>query len=122
MLSADSASPGDALQAQLEWSTPRQLETRYKVSVQLVSSDWRVVAQHDGEPGGDQKPTTAWQPGQTIADNHALILPEDLPAGLYSLIIVVYELNPPYSRLLVETADTPESRDYLMLAAIRVED
>lgn len=104
-LSSEIVEPGDVLQIQLHWSTDFTLEKRYKVFIQLINPEGVLVAQRDSEPGGGQLPTTSWQPGETIVDNHALIVPNDLPMTHYSLILGFYNPNDPLVRLPVNQTD-----------------
>jgi len=97
-------SPNDAIQLQLEWSTDSQLDTRYKVFVQLLDSNGVLVAQRDSEPGGNQALTTLWEVGETVLDNHALAIP-DLATGEYTLIIGLYDSSNPEIRLPVGESD-----------------
>lgn len=113
-LSSRSAQPGDVLQAHLEWETSAPLATRYKVFIQLLNPDGTLAAQRDSEPGGGLFLTTTWTPGQIIIDNHALIIPQNLPAAHYTLIVGLYDINDPLARLPVEQGN------YLTLAQIRI--
>jgi mannosyltransferase len=106
--------PGDVLQLQLVWRTDTPLTTPYKVFVQLLNPDGTLATQRDAEPGGGRYPTTDWQPGETITDNHALILPEHLPPAHYRLIIGLYNAGDPLARLPVE------DNDYFMVSAIHI--
>jgi len=95
-LNAQTFTPGDILQLTLFWHlTPGEaLTTRYKVFVHLVGDpSQEPVAQHDGEPGGGLALTTTWQAGQTVADNHGVYLPLDLPAGQYTLEVGLYGVD-----------------------------
>lgn len=96
---------GDVVQVRLEWVTSALLETRYKVFIQLLNSDGVLMAQRDSEPGGGLQITTQWEPGETVLDNHALVLSPDLPTGEYTLITGVYDLNNPAARLPVGDSD-----------------
>lgn len=97
------AGEGDVLGVTLYWQTDAPLESRYKISVQMLDTFGRLACQdgcqHDSEPANGQSPTITWQPGQTIVDNHGLALRRDLPAGDYTLIVVVYDSNAPSVRL-----------------------
>src|SRR5690606_17398767 len=103
-LSDEIVSPNDALQVQLIWQTDTLLETRYKVFLQLLTSEGVLVAQRDSEPSGNQAPTTSWQVNERIVDNHALAIP-DLEAGDYTLILGLYDSNNPEARLAVNDTD-----------------
>lgn len=115
-LSADRVVPGDAVQVQFIWRAERPIDRRYAVFIQLLNADGVLVAQRDSEPGGGTLLTTTWQPGQSIADNHALFVPHDLPLGRYTLIAGLYDLDDPAARLLAD-----DGADALRLALITVE-
>lgn len=114
-LSSDTVAPNDALQVQLTWVTSTSLETRYKVFLQLLNSDGMLVAQRDSEPAGNQALTTLWQPDTPVVDNHALLIPADLPAGNYTLIVGLYDVNDASARLAVDDSD------YYTLGTVTVE-
>ena len=105
-LHADKLQPGDIAQVTLFWQTAVPLDARYKVFLHLVDADGNLVAQRDSEPGGNLKPTTIWPPGETITDNHGLLIPADLPPGEYTLLLGLYDVADPGARLVVgaETA------------------
>ncbi len=104
-LSAETVTPGDVLQVQLRWTTSQPLPTRYKVFVQLLNPDGTLAAQRDAEPVSGGQPTTTWEPGATIVDNHALIIPDNLRPANYSLILGLYNLSDPSARLPVAETD-----------------
>ncbi len=105
---------GDALPAQLVWSTDAALDRRYKVFLQLLDLDGRLVAQRDSEPVGGSAKTTAWPVGESVVDQHALLIPSGLPAGEYTLIVGLYDINDPAARLAVE------GKSYLDLGTVAV--
>lgn len=83
--------PGEAARVGLRWEPLAALTTAYKVSLQLLDARNHVIAQHDGEPAGGAQPTTGWQPGTLVADNHGLTIPPGTPPGTYRLILAVYD-------------------------------
>jgi hypothetical protein len=102
-------SPGSVMGVTLFWSTDAPLETRYSVSVQLLSPDGRLIDQHDAEPANYRQPTPGWQPGDTIVDNHGILIPPSLTPGAgYSIIVVMYESDNPGTRLSVGNNDSLE--------------
>ena len=114
-LSADTVRPGDLLQLRLDWRTDSALQTRYKVFIQLLDADGRLVAQRDSEPGNGLALTTTWTPDDVIQDQHALIIPNNLSPANYSLILGLYNGDDPQARLPVNNTD------YLQLTAVTVE-
>lgn len=96
---------GEVLQLQLDWRAEAALAPRYKVFSQLLDADGVLVAQNDNVPGGGLAPTDTWAPGETVVDRRALMLPEGLAAGRYTLIVGLYTESDPGQRLPVGDAD-----------------
>ena len=90
---------GDYLLASLFWFASDAPPIRYKVFLQLLNSDGALVAQRDSEPGGGTQPTTMWEAGYNYLDLHALLIPEELSPGDYTLIAGLYDINDPNARL-----------------------
>ncbi len=80
------ANPGDALPVELAFSALNQPAADLTVFVQLLSIDGGVIAQTNSPPVGGYEPTSRWQPGQSIASRHGLLIPPDAPPGDYRLI------------------------------------
>lgn len=99
----DQLSAGDILQITLFWQTDAPVSQRYKLFLHLLNQDGQIAAQDDGEPVGGSAPTSSWQPGTTITDNHGLLLPADLPPGEYTLLIGMYDPLDPSARLPIGT-------------------
>lgn len=104
---SDGYRAGDALQLQLNWRliSDAPISQRYKVFVQLLNPDGVLVAQRDSEPAGGSAPTHTWEPSALVTDNHALILPPDLPSARYTVIIGLYDPENPAVRLPVAAGD-----------------
>lgn len=99
------AQPGDIVEVRLEWLAAGPTSQPYKVFLHLVDDSGVPVAQRDGEPAGGSRPTTTWQPGETIIDNHGLLIPPDTPPGSYQLRVGLYDPYDPAVRLPVVVAD-----------------
>ena len=92
-LQSSTLAPGDILQVTFFWRADAALKERYKVFVHLYAApDQPPPAQQDGEPGGGRAPTDSWEPGREYADNHGVLIPTDVPAGNYTLMIGLYNL------------------------------
>lgn len=113
------AVPGEIIQITLYWQTDQPLSNRYKIFLHLLDQGGNLVAQQDSEPAGGLVPTTSWPVGETIVDNHGLLLPEGLPQGTYDLVIGLYEIDDPAERLQIE----PDGglQDIWSLGSIEVE-
>lgn len=114
-LGARPARAGETLSVQFIWSADARPAGRYKVFLQLLDADGRLAAQRDSEPAGGLSLTTTWEADTPMVDNHALLIPSDLPVGEYTLIAGLYDINDPAARLMVNGAS------YAELARIRVE-
>lgn len=82
---------GEPLVVGLAWQTRAPVTQTLHVSVQMLDARNQVVAQHDGAPGGGLRPTTTWQPGEIVDDNHTLLVPAGAPPGEYRLAAALYD-------------------------------
>ncbi len=112
--SSETLAAGDALQVQLIWTANTTPNQRYKVFLQLLNADGALVAQRDSEPSAGTNPTTVWPSGAKIVDNHALLIPSDLPAGVYTLIAGLYDVNNANARLPVAGNTFVELRTFIV--------
>ena len=86
-----SLQPGETLTIDLWWRALTTPEKDYVVFTHLVFPPDAVWAGHDSAPQAGASPTSSWQPGQLIPDQHQLTLPEDAPPGVYFVEIGVYD-------------------------------
>ena len=84
--------PGDALQVSLIWETVRPVDTVYHSYVHLQDAKGQTVTQSDRQPGGVYYPTSVWQPGERLRDDHLLQIPADVPQGSYRIVVGMYAL------------------------------
>ncbi|MCB0064788.1 MAG: hypothetical protein KDE19_21840 [Caldilineaceae bacterium] len=93
----DQLTAGGVLYLQLYWLVDAVPTADWTVFVHLLQEDsagtLQWVAGHDSRPGAGSLPTTAWQSGWQILDEHQLPLPADLPAGAYTPAIGLYQAN-----------------------------
>jgi len=101
----------------LIWETEQPVPDGYKVFVHLTDGQ-RPVAQHDGVPGAEARPTFTWQPGEEVLDRHGLFLPMDTLTKGASLILQVGLYDPETGqRLLLR-----DGRDAIELGTIQMAD
>lgn len=78
----------------LTWQATAPITREIKISARLTTSEGQPVAQTDAIPVHFAYPTTAWRPGEFIADVYDLELPSPLPGGHYIPLIIFYEPAP----------------------------
>lgn len=105
---------GDVALVGLHWQTLAPLAQRYKVTVQVLDSRNNVIAQRDSEPVGGSVPTDQWVVGQTVVDNHGILIPPGTPPGAYRLILALYDPN------TGERLRLSPTEDYLGLGEVAV--
>lgn len=115
----DPAPAGSTLRATLYWQPLARADRAYTVFVHLLSADGHLVAQQDGMPVQGSLPTTCWQAGETIADERAIALPADLPAGGYTIAVGVYD-GATGLRLPAFQSDVRQTGDSLVIASLEV--
>jgi hypothetical protein len=93
LLGYDLAQQGDRLTVALQWRSIRVANADYTVFVHLLDNAGQVITQHDGQPQGGAYPTSVWDAGEVVTDEHPLSLPPDLPPGAYSLRVGLYLLE-----------------------------
>ena len=124
-LDREQVSPGQTLLLTLEWQTQSPITNRYKVFTHVLgamnpATQSPVWAQMDSEPVGGSRPTTSWQPGETIEDRYGLLIPKDAPSGEYTLEIGMYDANT-LARLPVRDAQGKRvADDNVILGTVRV--
>jgi len=109
------ARSASAVDVTLYWLALRDLGTDYKTFVHLTDGAGKVVAQHDGDPGGGYTPTTRWRTGELIADRHRLPLPAGA-GGEYQLKAGMYQYQPPRNL----AASPPSADGRIDLGTIRL--
>jgi uncharacterized membrane protein len=116
----DVSQTGQDLAVTLYWQALAPMPVDYTIFVHLLGPDGQLVAQHDGGPWWEVSiPTSTWQPGEELRDQHALSLPPDLPSGTYRLQVGVYYWQT-LERLPVIENSTPVN-DYVELGSVNVE-
>jgi hypothetical protein len=94
----------------------------YKVFLHLIRpGNPAQVAQANSAPIGGYGPTTRWEPGELIADEHEFELPKDLPAGNYQVLGGMYRPST-MQNLTVQNADQVLPGERIVLVTVRVAD
>jgi hypothetical protein len=106
---------GEVTQVQLLWRADQQPARRYKVFLQLLDPRNQVIAQRDAEPAGESRATTSWQAGETVLDNHGVLIPPGTPPGSYRRIVGMYDAE------TFERLKLPDGSDFISLPPINVQ-
>jgi hypothetical protein len=114
------AYPGGRVPVTLYWQTLTPIQASYQVFVHLEGSRG-LVAQADGVPVCWSYPTDLWRPGQIIADQHAITIPNNTLPGNYALEIGLYHPDTLQRLDLLDAAANPAGTS-LLLAAVRIRD
>jgi len=93
----------DTLTLVLFWQLTQQSDSQadYTVFTQVLSEEGQLVAQHDSPPAFGIRPTSSWQPGEYIIDEHPISFRE-VYAGEGTIQVGLY--NPEtFERLITDT-------------------
>ncbi|MHB0859412.1 MAG: ArnT family glycosyltransferase [Anaerolineae bacterium] len=82
---------GNEVHLTLYWRSRQPSETPLKIFTHLVSADGAIRAQQDSEPDEGASPTTSWKPGETLVDRHDIALPNDMPSGVLTIKLGLYD-------------------------------
>jgi hypothetical protein len=74
----------------LYWRADTIPTSDYTVFIHLLDLQGNLVAQFDSPPAAGAYPTSVWNPGEIIADEHRL---GELPPGRYTLQVGLYRLD-----------------------------
>lgn len=75
----------------LHWLPTAPVPANYILALRLNDSAGAELAAVDVQPTGGVYPTSAWQTGETVADQYGLKLPPGLIPGSYPLTITLYD-------------------------------
>jgi hypothetical protein len=90
-LSAETAHPGETVAVTLFWQVESTPTTDHTVFVHLLDASGQLVAQLDRPAGGSASPTSTWREGQAWRDSYPVLLPANLPGGVYTLQVGMYD-------------------------------
>ena len=80
----------DTLTTTFFWEAQAPAVSEQTVLVHLINQKGELVAQGDGPPRYGTYPTTFWEPGEVIPDEHKILLQEIEP-GAYALAVGFYD-------------------------------
>ncbi|MFQ5855523.1 MAG: glycosyltransferase family 39 protein [Anaerolineae bacterium] len=110
-------SPVEVFEIELYWRASTVVDGNFKVTVQVLSADDQVVAQHDSVPADWTRPTMGWLPREVIADSHTLAINSGTSPGAYRLIAAMYD---PVSNRRLPVMQDGDARDHVVLGTLVV--
>jgi len=87
---ATSLSPGDAIPVELLWQARAAPGEPLVVVLQLLDASGNVAAGLEEQPLNGRYDAQSWQAGELVRDRHTLVVPPQLSAGAYRLVVGVY--------------------------------
>lgn len=86
--------PDGVVRIRLIWQAQQNISELLITCASLVDGvSGRIVAQHYGQPVGDQRPTNTWRRGDVVVDQFAMRVAADTPSGLYQLRLGLYHMD-----------------------------
>jgi hypothetical protein len=76
----------------LHWACLAPVELDYTVFAHLTDPAGQLVAQADGPPAEGTYPTSAWIPGEVIAEERVFAI-QELTPGTYQILVGMYLLE-----------------------------
>jgi hypothetical protein len=77
----------------LYWEASSEVDKDYTLFAHLLDENGLIVAQGDGPPLGGNYPTSHWNVGELLADDHSLEIAGDGLTGVYRLLVGLYLLE-----------------------------
>ncbi|MEM7347304.1 MAG: hypothetical protein AAF485_23950, partial [Chloroflexota bacterium] len=112
---------GETVTLTLYWMGDQSPSQNYKVFVHAVADGDIRAAQHDSDPQGGLAPTSSWQAGQIISDEHPLTINPDTPPGMYRLLVGLYHPETGQRVRLIEQQGGSVLADSITLSGINIQ-
>ncbi len=115
----DAYTPGETATVSLYWQALAAPDRDYTTFVYLVGERGQMAARAEGQPVYGTRPTSGWQPGDTMIDPHRLTIPTTTPPGRYRLLAGIYERST-MEGTPVSEEDRPAEADTISLGTLIV--
>ncbi len=117
-----SPAAGDTVEVTFYWRALQPMKDDYVVFTHIIDPATTTIhAGSDAQPANWSRPTSAWQPGEIVADMHALTLPADAPPGIFELELGAYlAQDGRLDRLRMVAPDGGMADDFVFLTRLRI--
>ncbi len=88
---ADADAQADGVHVRLLWESLKSLPGDVTVFVHAYDAGGKLIATGDGPPMGNSFPTSLWQKGDKVLDEHVLILPNGLSLNDVQIKVGLYQ-------------------------------
>jgi len=85
--------PGETIRLVLYWQARAEMDRDYTVFTHLLDAESQIWAQKDSQPQKGNYPTSIWDEGEAVRDEHELEVAPDTPAGDYLIEVGIYLLE-----------------------------
>lgn len=106
LVSAGVERQGGQLAVSLAWQSKAPVLRDFTVFAHVYDSQGKLVGQNDGWPSDGNYPTSAWQPGEYVAEKRLVSLPANLAPGAYTVKVGLYD-----SKTVERLAPSPDHGD-----------
>jgi 4-amino-4-deoxy-L-arabinose transferase-like glycosyltransferase len=115
-----SPAAGDILTVTLYWHGLQPIGNDYKVFVNIIDPPTLTkYAASDAMPVEWARPTSTWEPGETIIDAHKMPIDVNALPGIYELQVGLYK-DDTLERLRIFTPDGGQANDLIYLSRMRI--
>lgn len=108
---------GETLAVTLYWEATAGAPEDYTVFVHLLDEGGTMLGQGDSPPINNDYPTSFWEPGEIIVDEHLVEADEILPPGKYRLVVGFYRPADGVRLPVWDAAGVPQAGDRVILPA-----
>ncbi|MFP3895723.1 MAG: ArnT family glycosyltransferase [Anaerolineales bacterium] len=113
-------SPGETLPVRFYWEGEGATGKSYHVFVHLLGPDGQMYGQDDALPQQGVMPTTRWQAGEVILDDHRVTIEEDAPPGEYHIVLGMYDLETMQRLPILDADGKPLGKDQILIQGVRI--
>jgi hypothetical protein len=117
-LSRGGLRPGEALSVTLYWKALAPAGYNYQVYVHLIGPDGKLWGQSDKLNPADF-PTSRWPADRYVRDEHRLALAAEAPAGVYSIVVGLWDAATGERLAVRDEAGVPVGEGVVLSQAVR---
>jgi len=113
---------GARFPVRLYWQARQKTEVDYTVFVHLTDGSGTLWGQHDSQPRNGYYPTSLWEEGELIEDEHLVPISPDAPPGEYHLLVGLYLLKTGERLPVFELKGSRVLHDQILIPGIQVQE